>query len=239
MEAALDLLLRRTRATYRREGARYFIGDRETSGIADTRLIRLHHLRADAALELLPPRIREHATIQVVREHNGLMVTGTRDGILEVEHFVREVDHPTPQILIEALVVDFEANDLFELGLGFGRNREEALAARREGYRFEGGAADEDDAGLQIGGNGHQVNDFLRDYVDPLTNGLFGVRTVGRLPSDFFLRIRALSAEGRATIFAAPTVRPGAGDYEVRIKPPSGEERTLVLGGGCCPRKQS
>ncbi|MDX1545800.1 MAG: type II and III secretion system protein [Rhodothermales bacterium] len=205
LEAALDLLLRRTRATYRREGARYFIGDRETSGIADTRLIRLHHLRAEAALDLLPPRIREHATLQVVREHNGLMVTGTRDVIVEVEHIVREVDHPTPQILIEALVVDFEANDLFEFGLGFGRNREEALAARREGYRFEGGAT-EDAAGLQIGGNGHQVNDFLRDYVDPLTNGLFGVRTVGRLPSDFFLHIRALSAEGRATIRSRPQI---------------------------------
>ena len=50
---------------------------------------------------------------------------------------------------------------------------------------------------------------------------------------------RATIGDDGATIIAAPTVRPGVGSYEVHIELPNGQKRTLVLGGGCCPRKQA
>ena len=198
LDAALGLLLRRTNITFRKDDGIYFIGDKNTSGIAATRLVRLNHLRADAAVELVPELIKQNAAIQVVPDHNGLMVTGTNDVIVELEHFIEEIDHPTPQILIEALVVDFETNDLFELGLDFGRDAETAAAEAQTGYRFNGDLEVSDESGFRISGDGRQVNNVL--------DNLFGIGRIVRLPSDFFARIQALSVEGRVNIRSRPQI---------------------------------
>ena len=198
LDAALNLLLKRTNITYRKEGGIYFIGDKNTNGIASTRLLRLDHIRADAAVELIPDLIKQNATIQVVREHNGLMVTGTNDVIVELDHVVQEIDYPTPQILIEALVVDFEASDLFELGLAFGRDSETAASEAATGYRFNGDLAVDEESGFHVSGDGPQVNKAL--------DNLFGLGKIVKLPDDFFARIRALSVEGRASIRSRPQI---------------------------------
>ena len=205
-EDALGFLLKGTNVTYRREGGVYVVGSKETNGIAATRLIRLDHIRADAVLELIPETIRANATIQVVREHNGLMVTGTNDLIVELTHFVRELDYPTPQILIEAIVVDFEATDLFELGVRLGWQEGAAAAATAEGekgaIRFQTG--DGENRGFTYSGNGSEANGHL-DALNALT-GFFGVRKLGRLPADFYFRIHALSLEGKANIRSRPQI---------------------------------
>ena len=46
LDETLGLLLKRTNLTFRKEDDLYFIGDKNTSGIASTRLVRLDHLRA-------------------------------------------------------------------------------------------------------------------------------------------------------------------------------------------------
>ena len=198
LDEALNLLLKQTDITFRRAGDLYYIGDRKTSGIATTRLIRLDHIRADATLDLIPNLIKDNAVIQVVKEHNGLMITGTNDLIIELEHFVEEVDYPTPQILIEALVVDFETNDLFELGLSFGRDAETAAAEAATGYRFNGEVGLSTASGFHISGDGPQINDAL--------DNLFGIGRIVRLPEDFFARLHALSVEGRVDIRSRPQI---------------------------------
>ncbi len=198
LDQTLGLLLKRTSLTFRKEDDMYFIGDKNTSGMASTRLIRLDHLRADVAITLVPELIKQNASIQVIPDHNGLMVTGTNDVIVELEDFVQEVDHPTPQILIEALVIDFEANDLFKLGLNFGRDAATAEQEAATGYRFNGGFEDSDASGFSISGDGRQINGFL--------DNLFGIGKIVRLPSDFFARIQALSVEGRINIRSRPQI---------------------------------
>lgn len=198
LDEAFNLLLKQTDITFRKTGNIYYIGDRKTNGIATTRLVRLDHIRADAVLELIPNLIKENTVIQVVKEHNGLMITGTNDLIVELEHFVEEVDYPTPQILIEALVVDFETNDLFELGLSFGRDAETAAAEAATGYRFNGEVGTGAGSGFHISGDGRQINNAL--------GNLFGVGRIIRLPEDFFARLHALSVEGRVDIRSRPQI---------------------------------
>lgn len=210
LEAALGYLLRSTNVTYRREGDVYFIGGKQANGIAATRLVRLDHIRADAVLALIPESLRAGATIQVVKEHNGLMVTGTNDQIHELEVFVREVDHPTPQILIEALVVDFDATDVFELGVRLGFDPSGAAAAAEEtagalangGYTFETG--DGATSGFRHRGGGAEANRYL-DGLGGLMS-FFGIRNLGRLPADFFFQIHALSREGKANVRSRPQI---------------------------------
>lgn len=205
LEATLDLLLKGTGITFRQEGSVYFLGKKEKSGIATTRLIRLHHIRADNILELIPQPLKDSAAIQIVKEHNGLMVTGAHETIMEMEHFVKEIDHPTPQILIEALVVDFSANDLFELGLSFGRDEAAAAAEAATGYRFNGEVSSGEEAGFRISGDGRQANNAINTFTNPLSS-LFGIGRIGRLPADFYVRVHALSQEGKVNIRSRPQI---------------------------------
>ena len=205
LDEAFGLLLKQTEITFRRDGDIYYIGDRKTSGIATTRLIRLGHIRADAVLELIPETIKTNAVIQVVKEHNGLMITGTNDLIVELEQFVDEVDYPTPQILIEALVIDFETNDLFELGLSFGRDAETAAAEAATGYRFNGEVAINENSGFYVSGDGRQASGLINDIARPISN-LFGKGRILRLPEDFFARIHALSVEGKVNVHSRPQI---------------------------------
>jgi len=205
LDEGLNLLLKQTSITYRRNGDIYYIGDRNKQGIATTRLIRLDHIRADAVLEMIPALIADNASIQVVKEHNGLMITGTNDVIVELEHFVREVDYPTPQILIEALVVDFQTNDLFELGLAFGRNAETAATEAATGYQFNGSVDIGSESGLHVSGDGRQTNDVINALTRPFAD-LFGIDRIARLPDDFYVRLHALSVEGKVNVRSRPQV---------------------------------
>jgi type IV pilus assembly protein PilQ len=195
-EEALTVLFRGTGITFRKAGDVYYVGDKATTGIATTRLIRLDHLRADGVPDLLPAFLLEQATVQVVREHNGIMVTGTQDVVEEIELFIDEIDYPTPQILIEALVVDFERTNLNELGIQFGRGVEDS----DEGDSFFAFGED----GLEAEGYGSTANRY-EGFLDPLTD-LFGIRQIGRLPDDFYIKIQALAAEGLADIRSRPQI---------------------------------
>ena len=191
----LNYLFKGTEYTYRQEGDMYLIGDKKISGIATTKLIRLNHLRATAALELIPQNLKQAASIDVVKEQNGLMVIGTNDVLVEVKEFVDEIDHATPQILIEALVVDFNTSDIFELGATIAQGAAPDSSFLTPFGIFGGGAAQT--GGLTIQGGGRQVNKF--------TN-MIGISNIGRLPEDFYFKIQALDREGKASIRSRPQI---------------------------------
>lgn len=55
--------------------------------------------------------------ITLVRELNGLLVTATQDVIEEVKERIRMIDRPVPQVLIQALVVDYNTDTIDEYGV--------------------------------------------------------------------------------------------------------------------------
>ena len=85
IDQILTYIFRGTSFTYRKEGEIYIIGDKSTSGIASNKLIRLNHLRSDVLVDLLPKSVINNASVEVIKEQNGLMVIGTNDVIVELE----------------------------------------------------------------------------------------------------------------------------------------------------------
>lgn len=57
------------------------------------------------------------AEMTLVREYNALLVTGTQDLIEEVKQRLALIDRPAPQVLIQALVVDFQNTNKENYGL--------------------------------------------------------------------------------------------------------------------------
>jgi type IV pilus assembly protein PilQ len=197
VEEVFDLLFRSSSVTYRRKDSTYFVGARKTSSIATTELISLDHVKAQRVPKMLPGSLKKKATIKVVSEHNGLLVTGANNAIDQLRKAIKSLDQPTPLILIETLVVDFTTTDLFELGFEFGQDAERSEAARRDGYRF-------DEDGFEGDAEDNVLNEFLRDLI-PLTSN-FGIQNIGELPEDFFLKLQALSEEGKVDIRSRPQV---------------------------------
>lgn len=204
LEEALTYLLRGTEVTYRKEGNRYIIAGKQVEGIASSRLIRLEHLKAETVAGMLPETLQQDAALKVTTEQNGVVVTGSSAAIQEIESFIREVDHPTPQILIEALVVDFNMNDLFDLGLRFGKGPAgTAPPVESDAYSF-------DEKGYELDASGERVDDYIDAVGETLqfVGGGVGesIRNVGRLPREFFVELDALSQEGKAEIKSRPQI---------------------------------
>ncbi|MEX2345041.1 MAG: hypothetical protein WD604_05465 [Balneolaceae bacterium] len=202
LEDTFSYLFRGTNFTYRKEGDIYIIGDKNISGIATTELIRLKHIRADVVLELIPENILQGASVQVVKEQNGLMVIGTNDIIFELRRFIEEIDYPTPQIMIEALVLDVNSSDFFELGVTLAKGAAPDSSFLNPFAIFGGrGNGGRQSGGLVATGNGNTVNRLFG-----VGGNLFGIQNLGRLPADFFFRVQALSEEGIVNIRSRPQI---------------------------------
>jgi type IV pilus assembly protein PilQ len=197
LDQTLNMLLRNTNLTFRSTDGVYYIGDKKTNGIATTRLLALQHLRADEVLKSLPEHFRTQSALHIVKEHNGIMAIGSNDVLFELDNYLKEIDRPTPQILIEALVLDLETSSAYELGFTAGTG---ARPAAFHGVYSQFGNPQLTGGGV-VQGQGKNANDALN-----AVGAVLGVRNMGVLPSDFYFRLNALSQRGKANIRSRPQI---------------------------------
>lgn len=206
VEQALRVVLRGTGTTFRREttteGPFILVGTQAEDGLVASRLLRLGYIPVEGLVDLLPQGLRDRASVQPIPEQNALLVSGTNDAIAELEAFLAEVDYPAPQVLIETLVVDLLDTDISNLGFDFGRGilpgfDSTATIPQPRDYEFRGTTTGE----LEIVGSGEDVNNVFSRGGD-----LFGLGGIGKLPADFFFRVRALEQQGRVAVRNRPQV---------------------------------
>lgn len=194
---AFDLLLRNTNFTYRESDGIYFVGEKANKALVGTKLLRLKYLRADKLLEMMPQSITSQATLKVIKEHNGLVVIAPGDVLVQTEEFIRQIDKPVAQILIEAIVVDFDRSRGSELGIEAGyRNTTDSLGPQRTDLLIPG---------IDLFLSGSTINKTLQGIgTINIFNRDLNIANLGKLPSDFFLKLRALEEKGIANIKSRP-----------------------------------
>jgi len=191
-ERAVGLILRGTKFTYRREREVYVIGGATLQGISSSELIRLCHLKVEEVMNLLPERILKEASIKLVKEHNGFIILGPQETIRETHEFLREVDRPVPQVLIEALVVDFNRDKLGELSVEAGVGGQPDTTGSVFNWLFPD---------VDVAYDGFEINAALSK--NPLG---FGLARIAKLPDNFYLRIKAMEEEKRANVRSRPQI---------------------------------
>ncbi len=187
----LNFLLKGTNYTFRKEDDIYFIGDKKVSGLSSSRLIKLNNIKVDGIMETIPATFQGKATLKVIKELNAIIVMGARDVINEIEEYVKKIDHPIPQILIKAIVVDFAMEDESEFGLS-AWNRSSSDSTEYSDTFFPG---------LDITASSDILNESLSFYAPKI-----GLKNIGKLPSGFMLRLKALQSEGKANIRSVPQI---------------------------------
>lgn len=118
LDDVLRFILQNTKFTFWKDKNIYFIGSRDMSQQKTTVLIPLKHIMAEEATisKILPPNLTTNAVIKYNGEHNAVIVIGSFDVVAAAEEFFEKIDKPIPQVLIEALVIDFNVNKVRELG---------------------------------------------------------------------------------------------------------------------------
>ena len=190
VEEALTSLLLNTPYTFKHTKGAYSIGNRDLEAFFETRLLELTHIMASTIEPLLPVSLTKLVSVKVVKEHNGLLVTGPITAITQLEGFLREVDIPVAQVLFEVLVVDYATTDRAELSLtanNFGGD------TARPGELYY--------PRLDFNRTGPELNRDLNSLSREL-----GIANLGTLPDKFFLRLRAMVTEGTANIRSQPQI---------------------------------
>ena len=120
LDAALALLFQGTNFTYRKVGDIYLVGDKNltspaASALTSSKLIPLSYIKADLVPQFLP-RMIPPENVKVVKEQNAILVFGTEDMINLTEDFINTIDLESPQVLIEAMIVEYSKSAMREIG---------------------------------------------------------------------------------------------------------------------------
>lgn len=190
IEEALTYLLLNTKFSFSEIAGIYFIGGRDQEDLFASRLLRLDHMIASSVESLIPVSLSKQVTITVVKEHNGLVVTGPSTTIARVEAFLNEIDVPAAQVLFDVLVVDYNLTEASEFGL---------FANNFGGDSGLPGQAYYPDVDISETGEG------LRDNLASMARRL-SISNPITLSDDFYVRLRMMQQEGKANIRSHPKI---------------------------------
>jgi type IV pilus assembly protein PilQ len=194
LDKALEYLLKGTDFTFKKDKEVYLIGNKTSKILDDTKLLKLNYLRADKLKERLPANLTQPLTVNVSLEHNAFVLAGNRESIMNLEDYIQTIDKPVPQVLIEAIVVDYNLNNTKQFGLTAGIG-DSATVNKNSKYL----------PGLDATLSGSKVNSLLNGIGN---FNLFGknvdIAKLGKLPANFYVNLKALEEKGIANVKSRP-----------------------------------
>ncbi|OGB69697.1 MAG: hypothetical protein A2Y94_13655 [Caldithrix sp. RBG_13_44_9] len=193
LDECLNVILSSNNCTFKKMEKHYLVGSKTNKLLLSSRLIPLKYLKVDSILDMLPAIILEKAEFKIIKEHNAVLIHGSHDVLSDVEQTLHDLDQPIPQILIEALVVDYNYQDIKEISLEGGLSGGVADTSR--------GTGDHWFPALDVYLTGGNINQYLDKF-----EGYLGISSIGKLPEDFYLKVKALETIGKANIRSKPQI---------------------------------
>jgi type IV pilus assembly protein PilQ len=158
----------------------------------------LNCIKADGVMQILPKDIPP-SNVKVIKEQNALLVSGTSEDIVSVREFLTTIDIPTPQVTIDAVIVEYKENLNKEFGVNaWWHQKDMQDKSFRTSPTFATQATAAASA-LDIGATGASIKDLLY--------GSGSVpKIISRIPDDFFLILHYLEAQDAAKVLAQPSI---------------------------------
>jgi type IV pilus assembly protein PilQ len=183
VDGALSALLNGTRYAFIRKDGTLLIGDRNPNtpsgqALSGAELVYLKYIKAENIEKIVPKSVPAE-NIKVIKEQNAVLISGTNDDIELVKTFIEKVDVPTPQVLMEVVVVEYTRDKTSEFGIQAGANA---------------------NSGININGYGN-MSGVQRKWSQGSWTGLIGIR-----PPNFELSLKALEAKNKAKILSMPKI---------------------------------
>lgn len=195
IDDVIRFLLQNTKFTFWKDRTIYFLGSREMSQQKTTLVIPLKHIMADEATisKVLPPGISKDAVIKYDKEHNSIIFIGSFDVAAQAKEFLENIDKPIPQVLIEALVVDFNLNKIRDYGFTLFTQGAKDTSADWMSERFL------PDLNLKPGRQ--RTLRILNDVLN-----FIGINQIRELPENFRAAIHALESASIVKVHSTPQI---------------------------------
>lgn len=191
---ALSLILQGTPFTYALEDSVLLIGDRNpgsASGqaLSQNEIYYLRNTRVDKVMPLLPKNLPPQA-MQAVPELNALLLSGTGEMNQKVKDFLVTIDQPIPQVVLEAVIVEFYK----------GRNSQLGIKSASSKADIDNATSVVGPAIALKGGTSFRDNSVLKTSLGDMTT------TVGLLPQNFLLQLEAIESSDKGRVLARPRI---------------------------------
>jgi len=190
-ETVFAYLLNGTPYTYKVEDGIYFVGDKKIDEINTSELLVFNHVVGKDLIDVIPQRLSQLVTVKSAIEQNGLMISGPYGAVREVVRYLRLLDVPPAQVLIEAIVVDYSISESSEFGIRAGLLGAGDSLIGRERYYPD----------VELDRTGDELNAGVQEWASHL-----GINNIGRLSDDFYIQLRAMEQEGVANIRSRPQI---------------------------------
>ena len=203
---ALALLLGGTRFTFVQRGNVILIGDRNVAtpsgqALSKSELIHLRHIKASDVPAILPRDIPA-ANVRVIKEQNAILITGTSEDIVTAREFLSTIDIPTPQVRIDAVIVEYKENLDRAMGIRYGRRERE----------FRGGGSylitptpatriSSESMNTEAGMSGGTMRDILNKIIPSQETIIKDL-----ISDDFFMVLQFLEDQNKAKVLAQPSI---------------------------------
>jgi type IV pilus assembly protein PilQ len=144
LEQILDALFSGTEYTYKiqQSGDKefYIVGTGElllggTNPLTISKKIPLAYLDATKIIDLLPPTIPD-ANITLIPEQNAIAVVGTSQMIAFLEEYLKQIDSPTPQVMIEAMLIELTSGSTSDFGIEWSASKDRSILQVADGLGF-------------------------------------------------------------------------------------------------------
>lgn len=131
LERLLRLILEGTNFTFTNIKDTYIIGEGislnpSSLTFINSEVIKINWISVEEALKSLPDAFPK-TNIKLLKDQNALAIIGTQQLIDKIKNYISQIDIPAPQIMIEALIVDYTTNLGKELGLQDGKYQKEHI----------------------------------------------------------------------------------------------------------------
>jgi type IV pilus assembly protein PilQ len=185
---ALALLLGGTNYTFIQKDSIILIGDRNPASqsgqaLSKSEMIHLKYIKADIVPQILP----KVNNIKVVKEQNALLITGTSEDIVNTREVIATIDIPTPQVIIDVLVVEYSRGIGQDYGLSFGAD----TARVWNSFEYPHLRMSRDKQGV-INTIGFNSNEWIK--------------VLQQLPNNFYLNLHLMEEQKKAKVLAQPSI---------------------------------
>jgi type II secretory pathway component GspD/PulD (secretin) len=155
----------------------------------------LRNIMADetSISKILPPNISSNAVVKYDKEHNSLVVIGSFDVVAQAQAFLEKIDKPVPQVLIEALVIDFNLSKIRDYGFSLFTQGPGDSSGNWLSEKFV------PEVDLKPGRN--RIQRVLNDVLSS-----FGIDKIVKLPSNFRASIHALEDANIVKVHSTPQI---------------------------------
>lgn len=182
----IEFLLHGTTHTFQKQEQVYLIGERNLEGFRSTKLVKFQFRTIADIEKIIPAEIGKGVQITPFKELNAIILSGSSARIAEIEGFLKSIDEPVPNIMIEVIVVDVRKGVSLQTGLSAALDETEV---KTQGKVFPG---------VDMTISSQSTNKILDRLEDA------GIVNLGRVRPNFYVSLKALEQNDNIKIRSTP-----------------------------------